>query len=194
MAATTTSGRPLAPPPPRAADATAVRRRLLRLVDTDGGLSPAVARVALGAVMFPHGAQKLFGWFGGPGYGPTLGDFSNTLSVPAPLAALAASTEFAAAILLLVGLFSRLAALGIAAIMLGAIALAHAPHGFFMNGAGNQGGEGVECHLLALALALVVAFAGGGRASVDQVLELRLRQRLAGASGGAVGRFGARGP
>jgi putative oxidoreductase len=54
--------------------------------------------------------------------------------------------------------------------MSGAIALAHLPHGFFMNWSGAQTGEGFEYHLLALALALTSAIGGGGKASVDRAL------------------------
>ncbi len=66
------------------------------------------------------------------------------------------------------GAGTRLAAAGIGAVMLGAIATVHAEHGFFMNWFGNQKGEGFEYHLLALAMAFALIVRGGGKASIDR--------------------------
>jgi putative oxidoreductase len=74
---------------------------------------------------------------------------------------------------LLVGLFGRLAAASIGAVMLGAVALVHLEHGFFMNWSGKQAGEGFEYHLLALALAAVVLITGSGALSADRAIEQR---------------------
>jgi len=145
------------------------RGLLDRIVATDAKLAPAIARLVLGLVMFPHGAQKVFGWFGGHGWSGTMGFFTSQ-GMPPALAALAILTEFLGSIALIFGALSRLAAIGIASIMIGAIALVHAKVGFFMNWTGNQRGEGFEYHLLALALAAVVFFAGGGVASVDRAI------------------------
>jgi len=76
---------------------------------------------------------------------------------------------------LLAGVGTRLAAAGIAAIMTGAIVTVHWPHGFFMNWAGSQAGEGFEYHLLAIAIAAALVLTGGGRWSVDR----RISERLA---------------
>lgn len=143
---------------------------LRRLLATDSAIAPSIARVALGLVMFPHGAQKALGWFGGYGFSGTYGFMTGKLGVPGLFAVLAILAEFLGAIALVVGFGSRVAALGIAAVMLVAVAMVHLPFGFFMNWTGAQGGEGFEYHILALALAAIVLVKGGGKGSVDGVL------------------------
>jgi len=140
------------------------------LTKTNDNVAPLVARLTLGLVIFPHGAQKALGWFGGYGYSGTMGFFTGTMHIPALFAFLAIAAEFAGALALIAGAFSRVAALGIAAVMAVAIATVHSGNGFFMNWNGNQKGEGFEYHLLALGLALIVLIAGGGKASVDGLL------------------------
>jgi putative oxidoreductase len=132
--------------------------------------------------MFPHAAQKVLGWFGGYGFAGTYGFFTTKVGLPGVIAAAAIIIEFVSSILLIFGALSRLAAIGIMAIMLGAIVTTHAPHGFFMNWANTKAGEGFEYHLLAIGLALVVLVAGGGAASID-----RLFMRRRPAEGGSVG-------
>ena len=70
---------------------------------------------------------------------------------------------------------TRVAALGISAIMVGAVLMVHLPHGFFMNWFGNQSGEGFEFHLLALALSVPLLMLGGGRYALDSKLLSWLR-------------------
>lgn len=143
------------------------------LLRTDDALAPAVLRVVLGAVMFPHGAQKLLGWFGGPGFRGTMGFFTGTMHLPALLAVLVIVAESFGAIALVAGLLTRVAAAGIAAVMVGAIVTTHAANGFFMNWFGNQAGEGFEYHLLAIGIAVALMITGGGRASLDHALASR---------------------
>jgi putative oxidoreductase len=131
-------------------------------------------RAVLGAVILPHGAQKLLGWFGGYGFGGTMQYFTESLSIPAPVALLVILGESFGALLLIAGLGTRLAAFGIALTMLGAIVTSHGSVGFFMNWFGNQPGEGYEYHLLALALAVPLVIAGGGRFAVDSWLSKRV--------------------
>jgi putative oxidoreductase len=150
-------------------------RGLRALTQTGDSWAPAVARIALGAVMLPHGAQKAFGWFGGGGLSATLGWFSQAMHVPAPLALLVVAAELIGAIALIAGLFTRFAAAGIGLVMLGAIAMVHAQHGFFMNWFGTQAGEGFEYHLLALGMAAALAIAGGGRGSLDRLIGAKAR-------------------
>jgi putative oxidoreductase len=142
---------------------------LRRLLATDRDWSATVARVALGAVMFPHGAQKLLGWFGGYGFHGTMGFLTGQAGLPYPIAFLVILIESIGSLALIVGLAGRVAAAGVAAIMVGAIATVHLHNGFFMNWAGTQSGEGFEYHILAIALALVVMLRGSGAASVDRV-------------------------
>ena len=135
-------------------------------------------RIALGAVMFPHGAQKLLGWFGGYGFSGTMGFFTGTMHIPAPIALLIILGESIGALMLVLGLATRLSAVGVALIMLGAVATTHASNGFFMNWFGGQAGEGIEYHVLALALAVPLAIWGGGRHALDTALRARLSGRV----------------
>ena len=141
----------------------------MRLIRTSDDRAAFVARVVLGLVMFPHGAQKALGWFGGEGFRATVEGMGQQ-GIPTALATVIVAGELLASLALVVGLLGRLAAAGTAAIMLGAIFLVHAPHGFFMNWTGAQAGEGFEYHLLALALALVVLIKGSGALSIDRAL------------------------
>ena len=145
---------------------------LRTLLATENDPAAALARATLGAVMLPHGAQHALGWFGGYGFAGTLGWMTGTLGIPAPLAALAITTELLAPVLLLLGLGGRLAAVGIAGLMLGA-ATTHLANGFFMNWFGTQKGEGFEYHLLVIGLAVALMVKGGGRWSLDRTLGKR---------------------
>ena len=140
-----------------------------RQVNSSYDWSALGLRLALGLVMLPHGAQKLLGWFGGYGFQGTMG-FLTGMGLPYPVALLVIFAEFFGALGLIFGLFGRLSAFGIAAVMIGAVLTSHIGNGFFMNWSGQQPGEGFEFHLLALGLALPVIAFGSGRFSLDQVL------------------------
>jgi putative oxidoreductase len=145
--------------------------KLLFATRTD--FTALVARVALGAVMFPHGAQKLLGWFGGYGYSATMQYFASQ-GFPTALSFLAIVAEFFGSIGLIIGFLGRIAAFGIACVMAVAVATVHSQVGFFMNwGSTPQRGEGFEYHILAIALALVVMIKGSGALSVDRALSSR---------------------
>lgn len=139
------------------------------LFRTPADRAALVARLALGVVMFPHGAQKVLGWFGGEGFRATI-EAMEQQGIPVALSVLVMAGELFGSLALLVGLLGRLAAAGITMIMLGAVFLVHLPYGFFMNWTGKQPGEGVEYHLLTLALSLVVLIKGSGALSVDRAL------------------------
>lgn len=139
-----------------------------RIAKTDAGWAITTVRVALGVVMFPHGAQKALGMFGGGGVSGTIGFFQNVLHTPAPVTLLVIAAEFLGSIGLIVGLGTRVAAAGILAVMFGAVAMVHAKVGFFMDWGGAMQGEGFEYHLLAMGMAVALIIAGGGRASVDR--------------------------
>jgi putative oxidoreductase len=123
------------------------------------------ARVFVGVVFMAHGAQKLFGAFGGPG----LSAFVQALG---PLGYLVAVGEFFGGLGLVLGFLSRFSAASIILIMLGAVATVHGKYGFFMNWAGQQAGEGFEYHLLAIGILLPVLIAGPGRFAVGRFLPL----------------------
>jgi len=158
-------------PAPTAGAASRVRRGLTRMIATGRDAGATVARVALGLLLFPHGAQHGLGLFGGYGFAGTFGWMTKTLGFSAPMAALAIVTEVVAPLALLLGLGGRLAAAGIAGIMLGAIST-HLPNGFFMNWFGGlpAGQEGFEYHLVVLALTAVVMIKGSGALSLDRWL------------------------
>lgn len=143
-----------------------------RILQTDNSSASLVGRLALGIVIFPHGAQKVLGWFGGGGFDATMQGFAS-LGIPAPFAFLAVVAEFAGSIGLVLGCLTRVAAFGIGCNMVVAALMVSLPHGFFMNWYGNQKGEGYEFHILAAGLALVLVIRGGGMASVDRWLAAR---------------------
>jgi putative oxidoreductase len=134
---------------------------------TDRSKTLFAQRVLVGLVMFPHGAQKLLGWFGGYGFSGTMNYFTATMHFPALLALLVILAEALGSVGLVVGLGTRVAAFGIAANMIGAVLTTHLSVGFFMNWFGNQPGEGYEYHLLALALAVPLVVRGGGAWALD---------------------------
>ena len=137
-----------------------------RLMSTTNDVTLTFLRLVLGVVFFAHGAQKLLGWFGGYGFHGTMGFFEH-FGFPAPVAFLIICTEFFGGLGLIVGLLTRIAALGIGVEMIGAIFLVHLPNGFFMNWYGKQKGEGFEYHLLAIAMAGVLLLRGAGKFSAD---------------------------
>jgi putative oxidoreductase len=138
------------------------------LLATDAHSSGLLLRLSLALVMFPHGAQKALGWFGGHGWSGTMGFLTGQIGMPSLAAALVILLEFLGPIALLLGAATRPVALGFAGLMVGAIVTVHAPHGFFMNWFGNQQGEGYEYHLLVIGMALALAVGGGGRWSLDR--------------------------
>lgn len=140
------------------------------LTTTESRLAPTILRVVLGAVMFPHGAQKALGLFGGNGFKATLEFFEINLGLPNYVAVLVILAEFLGAIGLILGLLTRVAALGIGAVMVGAVVMVHFDHGFFMNWYGTQVGEGYEYHLLAIAMSIALVITGGGAFSVDRAI------------------------
>ena len=146
---------------------------LKKLLATDQDRATLLIRLALGVVIFAHGAQKVFGWWGGYGLAGTMG-FFQSIGIPALFGALAIAADFLGSLGVITGLLSRLAAFGILCNMLVATALVHWPNGFFMNWTGQQKGEGFEFHSLAAAMALYVIIKGGGAASADGVLSTKL--------------------
>ena len=140
-------------------------------------LGPLLLRLTLAAAMFPHGAQKVLGWYGGYGWDGTYGFFTQKMHIPAPLAVVAILTEFVAPILLVLGLLTRPAALMLAVQMIVAAVLGgHLANGFFTNwffakGAdGNLIGHGCEYHLLYAGAALALFFTGPGKICLDRFL------------------------
>jgi putative oxidoreductase len=142
-----------------------------------------IARIVLGIIFFGHGAQKMLGWYGGQGLAGSMRTFTEYLHLPSNLAFLVIAGEFFSGIGLIVGLFSRIAALVIVLTMVGAIATVHFRFGLFLDWFGSQNGHGIEYHLLAIALGLVVVVKGAGAFSLDGFVHehaSRLEQPVAG--------------
>ena len=145
------------------------------LFQTNDKFSYWVPRVILGCVMFPHGMQKLFGWFGGFGFTNTMTYFTQTAGLPWIIAFLIIIGESLGSLGLIVGFFTRLSALGLIFIMVGAITTVHIPNGFFMNWFGKNAGEGFEYHLLVIGMSIPLLISGGGKYSVDGLINKYLR-------------------
>lgn len=135
-----------------------------------------IARLAIGLVIFPHGAQKLFGWFGGYGFSGTMSFLTGGVHLPSFIAVLVILIESFGALFVFAGFLTRIAALGLLLQFLGVMFTIHLQNGFFMNWSGTQKGEGIEFFLLLIALALILLFTGGGRASVDAAIQDQTKQ------------------
>lgn len=126
-------------------------------------ISLLILRLSLAIVMWPHGAQKALGLFGGPGIAGTVDGLSGHMGIPVVLAYLVIAAEFLGPIGLALGILTRLSGLAIALDMAVAAYLVHLPNGFFMNFAGNQKGEGIEYFIPLVGIGLALALAGPGR-------------------------------
>ena len=140
-----------------------------KLMQTNSGWAGLILRLALGVVMFPHGAQKLLGWFGGYGFSGTMGFFTG-MGMPAVVGFLIIMGESLGSVALILGFMTRFCAASIGMIMLGAVFMVHIKNGFFMNWTGQQAGEGFEYHILALGICVALVVLGGGKFSVDKAL------------------------
>lgn len=145
------------------------------LAATDNSPAQLLIRLALGVVIFPHGAQKLFGWFGGGGYGATVTAFTG-MGFPLWAVILLMISEVGGSLLLILGLFTRVWALAIGTAIAICLKMNHLQHGFFMNWFGQQQGEGYEYHLLVLGIALALVVRGGGMLSFDRLLAKEKRR------------------
>jgi putative oxidoreductase len=144
------------------------------LFQTDDGWAGLILRITLGAVILPHGTQKLLGLFGGYGFSGTMGFFTQKMGIPWLIALLVIIGESFGSVALLAGFLTRFTAASLAIIMLGAITMVHLPNGFFMNWSGQQQGEGYEYHLLVIGVAAALMVIGGGKWSVDRTLMERV--------------------
>ena len=143
----------------------------MELLGTYPSWSLLIVRVVLGVIFFGHGAQKMFGWFGGHGLKGTIGYFQQALRIPPWLTVLCALTECFGGLAVLVGFLSRPAALGLIIVMLVAIERVHWPNGFFINWSLQpQKGHGFEMNLALIAMAAAVFVGGGGAVSVDRLI------------------------
>lgn len=147
---------------------TRYENRIKAVLTTDAGIGGLLLRVPLGMVLAAHGAQKLFGWFGGYGLEGTAGWMESVGFAPGLLMALlAGSAEFFGGIFLALGLLTRPAALVAAFTMLMAMTV-HIGNGLFISN------NGYEFALTLLAASLALVFLGGGSLSADRQVAARL--------------------
>lgn len=150
---------------PRKAEYLPFRRLLTRLTGTDAGWGATALRIPVGIIFVAHGAQKLFGWFGGYGLEGTGQWLASVGLEPGFLMALlAGGTEFFGGLALIVGVLVRPAAAVLAFTMVVAIFAVHIGNGLFMSN------NGYEFGLALLAASVALAIGGAGRASVDKLL------------------------
>jgi putative oxidoreductase len=141
-----------------------------QIFKTNNDWTGLVARLTIVLILFPHGAQKMLGWFGGNGFTGTMGYFTDTLHLPWLIAFMVIVIEFIGSLSLIAGFASRVWSTLIIILMLGIILTSHLDNGFFMNWLGNQKGEGYEYHLLIVGLSIVTLINGSGRYSVDEII------------------------
>ncbi len=133
--------------------------------------SALIVRLTLGLILFPHGAQKLLGWFGGYGFTGTMDAFTQGMHLPWIIAFLVILIESIGSLALIAGVATRFFSLAMLGNFIGIILTAHLHNGFFMNWYMQPGKpEGFEYHLLILGLAIAAIIAGGGKWSVDSLL------------------------
>src|ERR1700748_1997505 len=145
-------------------------KKLIHFVTaTSGVYGPLFLRLSLAVVVFPHGAQKVLGWFGGYGVEGTMAFFTGKMGLPYAIALLPVLAEFLAPLALVFGFFTRIAALalGVNFLVVTSVLL---PNGFFMNWFGNQKGEGIEYVLLIFGMTLALVVGGAGRFSADRAI------------------------
>ncbi|HMK89745.1 MAG TPA: DoxX family protein [Methylocystis sp.] len=135
--------------------------------DRVGVYADALVRLTAGLLLMPHGAQKLFGWFGGPGLEGAGQMFATKLGLPPWLAIVAGVVEFFGGALLALGIATRVVGLVVAGMMFFVVFAVHLPQGFFW----SHGGY--EYPLLWGVVALSYALRGGGHCSIDALLWTR---------------------
>jgi putative oxidoreductase len=126
-----------------------------------------ILRITAGLIMLPHGLQKAMGLFGGYGFKASMEYFTNTVKLPWIIAFLVILIECVGAFGLIIGAFSRIWAIALIVVMIGAIVTTNSKNGLFMNWYGVQAGEGYEYHLLFIGICLCILVTGSGKFSID---------------------------
>ncbi|ARS35047.1 DoxX family protein [Pontibacter actiniarum] len=147
-----------------------------RVLYTHDTWSLTIVRIFLGLVIFPHGAQKLLGWFGGHGPAGFMQAFEQMSGMPGWLGWLVIILEFIGGICLVLGFWTRIWAFCYICLFVGIILTVHLPYGFFMNWNGDKAGEGFEYHLLVIGMAWALVVGGAGRLSIDHSMASQERR------------------
>jgi len=141
-----------------------------KILKTNNDWTGVITRLTIGLIIFPHGAQKMLGMFGGYGFSGTMVFFTDTMHLPWIIDFLVIVIEFIGSLSLIAGCASRIWAILTIILMIGIIATSHIDNGFFMNWFGNQKGEGYEYHLLVIGLSLATLVNGSGKYSLDKFI------------------------
>lgn len=146
-----------------------MRALLKTLTTSNAGLAALALRIPVGIIFMAHGAQKLFGWFGGYGLEGT-GQWMASIGLGpgVMMAFLAGSAEFFGGLFILLGLLTRPAAVALAFTMVVAIFAVHFENGLFMSN------NGYEFGLALLAASASLAFSGAGKAAIDDIIAKKL--------------------
>ena len=142
-----------------------------KIIHTNESVTATIIRIVLGIILFPHGAQKLLGWFGGYGFEGTMGYLTGVIGLPWIIAFFVILIEFLGAIALILGFATRIVSVAIMSLFTGIILTTHIGNGFFMNWSGAQAGEGFEFHLLIIGMAIALLISGAGKWSLDIVMQ-----------------------
>jgi putative oxidoreductase len=137
---------------------------------TNNDWTSLITRLTIGLILFPHGAQKMLGLFGGYGFSGTMNFFTETVHLPWIIGFLVIVIEFIGSLSLVAGFSSRIWSAIIIIQMIGIILTSHIDNGFFMNWFGTQKGEGYEYHLLVIGLAIATVINGSGKYSADGII------------------------
>lgn len=148
-----------------------------KIFNTHSDWAGLVTRLTIGLVMFPHGAQKMLGAFGGYGFSGTMGFFTETMHLPWIVGFMVIVIEFFGALSLIAGFAGRIWSALTVVLFIGILFSGHLEHGFFMNWFGNQQGEGYEFHLLMIGLAIATSINGSGNYSADSLIERKISSR-----------------
>ena len=152
-----------------------------KIFGTSNDWTGLVTRITIGLILFPHGAQKLFGWFGGYGFTGTMAFFTGKMHLPWLIGFLVIIIESIGTLMLIAGFAGRIWSALIGILMMGILLTSHLDNGFFMNWFGNQKGEGYEFDLLLIGLSVATLINGSGKFSIDQ----RIAKQYAGKNAGA---------
>jgi putative oxidoreductase len=146
-----------------------MKNLITKTLVSNAGLEAVILRVPVGLILAAHGSQKLFAWFGGYGLDGTGQWMASVGLTPGfVMALLAGSAEFFGGVALMLGLLTRPAAIINAVTMLVALFWVHWGHGFFLDT------HGIEYALALLSASTALIFIGGGRYSLDELIETKL--------------------
>lgn len=146
-----------------------------QLLSSQKDIASLILRIFFAVVLFPHGAQKLLGWFNGYGFAGTMSFFTDTVKIPWIIGFVVIMLEFFGSIFILVGFGTRQLSIAMLILMIGIIVTSF-PNYFFMDWFGTQKQEGFEFFLLMIGMSLALIVSGAGRFSLDSWLRLKTQK------------------